>query len=365
MPGSLPQQMTVLIVGAGPCGMAAAVSMYHQGIRDIIIVDTLLPGENSSRAMVIYAVTLEALDSIGCLERLLLLSEKLERVGIHDGSSYILSIEFALLKLYTKYPFGFVLPQSSTEGVMLEFLGERDIKVFRPLKVISLKPSGDKDNSTDVGFDLGEIVQAKYTIGADDFPAPVLYLLVTNQHKRLAIRLPVEDGEVPHKPSVEYMQAVLDCCGPPALVGIPGVRIQQQYWSSWKGGGGSGGGVVLLIEDAAHIHSPIGGQGMSFGICDAISLGTVLNAYIDANSEKGAGDADGLLQAWVVHWHERALAAIGLTKRTLGQAAPKSPMPQLFGAVGYYLFKSLASFMFFKRMVAWRFSGLAESRGHS
>ncbi|KAJ7653014.1 hypothetical protein B0H17DRAFT_1147202 [Mycena rosella] len=138
MSGSLPQQTTVLIVGAGPCGMAAAVSMYHQGLRDITIVDALLPGENSSRAMVIHAATLEfthpmppALDSIGCLERLLPLGEKMERVGIHDGSSYILSIEFALLKAYTKYPFGFVIPQSSTEGVMLEVLGELGIKVFR------------------------------------------------------------------------------------------------------------------------------------------------------------------------------------------------------------------------------------------
>ncbi|KAJ7640561.1 hypothetical protein B0H17DRAFT_1339288 [Mycena rosella] len=384
MSGSLPQQTTVLIVDAGPCGMATAVSMYHQGIRDITIVDALLPGENSSRAMVIHAANLEALDSIGCLERLLPLGEKMERVGIHNGFSYILSIEFALLKAYTKYPFGFVIPQSSTEGVMLEVLDELGIKVFRPMKVVSLKPSG----STDVRLDSGETVQAKYVIGADDgladvtftsppdFPAPVPHLLVTNQHKRftvvtkfppsvspnpqrilyrLAIGLPVEDGEAPHKPSVEYIQAVLDRCGPPALAGVPRSAVVPCAFSRLgKGGGGGGGGAVLLIGDAAHIHSPIGGQGMSLGISDTISLGAMLKAHIDANSEKSVGDADGLLQVWAVHRHERALAAIGLTKRALGQAAAKSPMPQPFGAVGYALFKSLASFTLFKRMVAWR-----------
>lgn len=55
----LPSKTTVLIVGAGPCGMASAASLYHQGCRDLLIVDSIMAGENSSRAIVIQAATLE------------------------------------------------------------------------------------------------------------------------------------------------------------------------------------------------------------------------------------------------------------------------------------------------------------------
>lgn len=56
---SLPPRTAVLIVGAGPSGLAAALSLNHQGVNDIVIVDAILAGENSSRAMVIQAATLE------------------------------------------------------------------------------------------------------------------------------------------------------------------------------------------------------------------------------------------------------------------------------------------------------------------
>jgi 2-polyprenyl-6-methoxyphenol hydroxylase-like FAD-dependent oxidoreductase len=70
---SLPRRTTVLIVGAGPCGMAAALSLHHQGILDIVIVDAVLAGENSSRAMVIQAATLEVRISAGAIEAHLML----------------------------------------------------------------------------------------------------------------------------------------------------------------------------------------------------------------------------------------------------------------------------------------------------
>jgi len=55
----LPESTTVLIVGAGPTGLATAISLLNQGCRDIVIVDAVLLGENTSRAMAIHAATLE------------------------------------------------------------------------------------------------------------------------------------------------------------------------------------------------------------------------------------------------------------------------------------------------------------------
>ena len=56
---SLPDRTTVLIVGAGPAGLAAALSLLHHGFHDFVIVDAIAQGMNSSRAIVIHPATLE------------------------------------------------------------------------------------------------------------------------------------------------------------------------------------------------------------------------------------------------------------------------------------------------------------------
>ena len=56
---SLPERVDVLIVGAGPTGMAAALSLHKHGCTDITIVDSQLAGENTSRAVAVHAATLD------------------------------------------------------------------------------------------------------------------------------------------------------------------------------------------------------------------------------------------------------------------------------------------------------------------
>lgn len=55
----LPKETQVLIVGAGPAGLAAAIALVKQGVQDIVVVDAVLEGQNSSRAIAIHAATLE------------------------------------------------------------------------------------------------------------------------------------------------------------------------------------------------------------------------------------------------------------------------------------------------------------------
>ena len=56
---TLPSSTCTLIVGAGPTGLAAALSLIHHGFRDFVIVDAVTQGENSSRAILIHAATME------------------------------------------------------------------------------------------------------------------------------------------------------------------------------------------------------------------------------------------------------------------------------------------------------------------
>ena len=56
---SLPESTTVLIVGAGPAGLTAALSLAHHACRDFVIVDAVVEGQNTSRAITMHAATVE------------------------------------------------------------------------------------------------------------------------------------------------------------------------------------------------------------------------------------------------------------------------------------------------------------------
>ncbi|KAJ7628812.1 hypothetical protein FB45DRAFT_44784 [Roridomyces roridus] len=424
---SLPSNpITIVIVGAGPAGMAAALSLHHQGIKDFVIVDSLLAGQNSSRAVVIQAATLEALDTVGCMDKLLKIGDQNNHFGVRDESSYLFSADFSLLAPYTKFPFGLVLPQTSTEGAMLEAMKERGIHVLRPYKAVSLKPSAENEGVIDVEFESGEVVQAKYVIGADGahsvvrneagisftepgngqepdlgnvsqlilgdvtfsspphFPDPKypVFTSIANNNflliapfpaalshdperieYRVAAGVPVEDGTAPHAPSKEYIQSVLDRCAP-SVLNLP--RIENTYWTSRYRTRAAvaersfarlaGGGAVLLVGDAAHIHSPLGGQGMSLGIRDAISLGAALPAVL-AQDDGDRAAVDKLLTIWAGERHKRALGVVQITKGALGMViAPRTFMRR----IGFALLRFLGRFTLVQRMVAYRLSGLAE-----
>ncbi|OJA16869.1 hypothetical protein AZE42_13840, partial [Rhizopogon vesiculosus] len=78
---TLPNRTTVLIVGAGPSGLAAALSLIHHGFKDFVVVDAVEQGENTSRALVIHAATLEALDTIGCGDDIVAKGTKVRKIN--------------------------------------------------------------------------------------------------------------------------------------------------------------------------------------------------------------------------------------------------------------------------------------------
>ncbi|KAK7064962.1 FAD-binding-3 domain-containing protein [Favolaschia claudopus] len=438
-----PQQTTVLIVGAGPSGMAAALSLHHQGIRDVVVVDAILAGQNSSRAMVIQAATLEALNSVDCLDGILSAGVKVEAVGLRDTSSDLLSADFSLLAGHTKFPFAVILPQVRTEAKMLEKMEEEGIKVWRPYKVVSMKPSlqAEEEDLFEVRFESGEIIKAKYVIGADgahsvvreqagiSFKDPdgdekhdygnlsqmaiadVAFTsepqIFTPERKvsqtlssgnmvlvspfppaaspdptrtvyRLVSSVPVDLGTAPHEPSIEYMQRLVDRNGPAQLSSDPArnpnpVRIEKMYWSTRyrtrsavaesyfaPRKPGVGGGFVVLVGDAAHIHSPMGGQGLSLGIRDAISLGPVLKAHIDSSARGSDAVANILLEEWASVRHKRAVSVVAMTKKALGVFVAQGKMwPPMLKLV-FAVMRFLGGFKFMKRNVAYKLSGLGE-----
>src|ERR1700729_125967 len=76
-------------------------------------------------------------------------------------------MDFRSLANYTRYPFGLVLPQNTTERVLTEKLEGLGVKVFRPHTLTSMKTNSQNSNEVDASFDEGQMIQASYVVGAD------------------------------------------------------------------------------------------------------------------------------------------------------------------------------------------------------
>jgi 2-polyprenyl-6-methoxyphenol hydroxylase-like FAD-dependent oxidoreductase len=122
----------------------------------------------------------------------------------------------------------------------------------------------------------------------------------------------------PELPSKDYMQSVLDRRGPTVRPG----RIHDTVWSSrfhiqHRVTETPRRGRILLCGDAAHVHSPAGGQGMNTGIQDAVSLAEALTETLKDGE-------DARLDAWAVSRHRIARGVVAMTDRMTRMATMKS-----------------------------------------
>ena len=135
-------------------------------------------------------------------------------------------------------------------------------------------------------------------------------------------RIVASVDDAPETPSVTYMQSLLDRRGPSARPG----HIRDVVWGSrfrihHRVAESARNGRILLCGDAAHVHSPAGGQGMNTGIQDSVSLARVLTETL-----KDGGGAR--LDAWASERHKVASNIVTLTDRMTRLATMKSATGQ-------------------------------------
>ena len=119
----------VLVIGAGPTGLTLAASLVARGIATTV-VDRQAAGANTSRAAVVNARTLEVLEDLDVARRLVKEGVQAPMFTIRDRGRTLIPIDFSGLP--TKYPYSLMVPQSTTERLLLERLEELGGSVLRP-----------------------------------------------------------------------------------------------------------------------------------------------------------------------------------------------------------------------------------------
>ena len=326
-----PDSTQVLIAGAGPTGLSLAITCRRFGLN-VRIVDRAPQASTVSKALAVWSGSMEALAEMGTIGPFLEVGVRMHSLRVGDGKRQIAEVKVGDA-VDSPYPYALLLPQSRTERLLAARLAELGVSVERDRELTGFTADDAGVSATlRHGDGIEEVVRAAYLAGCDgarsvvrhqlgiDFPGytePASFLLCDAPidgaidpasiyiwwHRGGTVALfPIHDGvwrvfakregDGDTTPTIEEMQSHLDRFGPPGLqLGAPEwlscFRINERVAAQYRGGR------CFLLGDAAHIHSPAGGQGMNTGIQDAVNLGWKLGYALN-----GWGDAELLLSSY-------------------------------------------------------------------
>jgi 2-polyprenyl-6-methoxyphenol hydroxylase-like FAD-dependent oxidoreductase len=318
----LPKEAEVVVVGGGPTGLVLTSTLRQAG-HDVLALDRQAKGANDSRAAAIHAKTLEVLRKLNVTDRLIAEGVIVPTFTFRDRDRILTRLDFSTLP--TPYPFVLTLQQYRTEKILTERMHALGGQVMRPYSVTGVSIDGDSADVEVVGPDGREVVRARYVVGADgvgsvvrqsakiayaggtydqsftladarvEWPLPFAEVQNFFSPAGIVVSGPLPDNQrrvlatvdnPPEVIDVDFVQHILDERGP------TGARVKELTWSSQfhvhhRIASTFRQGPVFLAGDAAHVHSPAGGQGMNLGIQDAVDLAHTLSASI-----KGVKHAD-------------------------------------------------------------------------
>ncbi|KOS55444.1 FAD-dependent oxidoreductase [Rhodococcus rhodochrous] len=360
-------ETSVLVVGAGPVGLTAALELRRRGV-DVVIVDRLPEPPQYAKAVGIQPRTLEVWDAMGVVRPALDVSAPMHGQIVYVDGRQVMRLE---LELPEDVPYRFVcMPQYATERVLTQALAEHGTVVRRGVELTGFERTADGVVAALRDGDDTTRLVARYLVGCDGAHSavrkglgvsfdgdafPEEYMLAdveldwsmpggygirasttsdgTTTDMMVCIPLPgtgryrlstfvapdlatsasgagaVAHGlEGGHRPTLRHIQAVLDRLAPEPTR-ADALRWSSVFRISHRLAGSYGGGRVFLAGDAAHIHPPTGAQGMNTGIQDAYNLGWKLALAVQGRA------ADGLLDSYDAERRPVGEEVVGRTVR--------------------------------------------------
>jgi 2-polyprenyl-6-methoxyphenol hydroxylase-like FAD-dependent oxidoreductase len=315
----------VIVAGGGPTGVLLASELRLHGVH-VLVLEKLAEPSKLSRGLGIHVRTVEMMDQRGLLDRFLAVSERFKLGGFAG------IVKLSSERLDTAHPFGLALPQIVTERLLTERATELGAEIRRGCEVVGLSQD---EAGVSVELSDGSRLQARYLVGCDGGRSQVRKLLgvgfpgepatletllgdveVTEQPATLAATIAeirktnLRFGAIPQADGVYRIIVPAgglaeDRATAPTLeelkqrlraVAGTDFGAHSPRWLSRFGNGTRQAeryrvGRVLLAGDAAHIHSPVGGQGLGLGLQDAFNLGWKLAAQVNGWAPEGLLDS--------------------------------------------------------------------------
>ncbi|GAA1575805.1 MULTISPECIES: FAD-dependent monooxygenase [Kribbella] len=306
--------MNVLVVGAGPTGLLLAAELTLAGV-DVQIVDKATKRSGQSKALTLQPRSIEILHSRGLLN-------DVHAPQLPAGHFAGLPVPLDYTALDTRFPYQLGIPQRRVEQLL-----ETGLDVRRGLELTGLQQD---ESGVDATFADGTTIRADWVVGCDgahsavrtltgiDFPgrdgrftAVVADVVISGvepgwQLPALVPRdgavmtlVPLDDGvhralftgpEQQHLPKEqpvtrdEVASALRSWYGDDVV--LRELRHASRFTDAARQADRYRAGRVFLAGDAAHIHSPTGGQGMNLGLQDAFNLGWKLGAVVRRDADE-------------------------------------------------------------------------------
>jgi 2-polyprenyl-6-methoxyphenol hydroxylase-like FAD-dependent oxidoreductase len=308
----------VVIAGAGPTGMMLAAELTLAGI-DVVVVEPR-PGPEfvGSRARGLHARTIEVLDQRGIADRFL---EAGQAMQVQSFAGVSLDIgDFP-----TRHNYGLALAQKEFERILAAWIEELEAPILREREVTGVEQD---DAGVDVRLSDGRSLRASYLVGCDggrslvrkaagiEFPgwdASVSSLIAEvelrdeppwgihyDENGTQAIGK-LDDGA---RAGIVVTERYAGQVGEPTLQELARVLLSafgtdfgahdptwiSRFTDATRQAASYRNRRVLLAGDAAHVHYPVGGQGLNLGVQDAVNLGWKLAQVVEATSPESLLD---------------------------------------------------------------------------
>ncbi len=318
----------VLIVGAGPTGLVLALWLSRLGVR-VRIVDRAAESGTTSRAVAVQARTLEFYQQVGLASAVVEAGVKVAAANLWVGGANAARVPLGRLgERLSPFPYALTYPQDAHERLLIERLGRLGVTVERRTELLRFEQHPDRVSGVLKRPDGSEeVCEADYLAGCDGAHSTVREALGAGFSGGTYTGLfyvadvnaagPAADGEIhvdfeeadflavfPLKgagrlrlvgpihwePEREHRELTFDDVGERAIRNLKLTVGRVNWFSTYRVHHRVADrfreGRVFLLGDAAHVHSPIGGQGMNTGIGDAVNLAWKLAAVLNGGARE-------------------------------------------------------------------------------